>query len=212
MLLFYSPSFFFWSFHLPSCIHSIYEVQRKQKNKPDSSFPEAHNSKWSRSQCALWKLTRSQLCTCKGGFTQVNHSCMHQKESSTGMCRREKGWPQARILNTESVGDYLENFLVKMIPYEWLYIHVQHDSVNAFCCCGPKVHTLDWNWNASNAPCVLPQTPSVVTVLLHRNGLQSFQRVWKQIFMGYVCNGESGGYHQPGQAAQAVTWGMPCRS
>ncbi|KAI1237971.1 hypothetical protein IHE44_0014069 [Lamprotornis superbus] len=29
--------------NLPSCIHLMYKVQRKQKNKPKSSFPKAHN-------------------------------------------------------------------------------------------------------------------------------------------------------------------------
>lgn len=140
--------FLFWSFSFPSYIHLTCKVQRKQKNNCNSSFPKAYNSKWSRSQCSLWKLTKSQFCTCKDGFMHMNHSCIHEKYWSIGMCSSErcrKGKrlapkTQTRSLNTKSFGDYLEKVLIKMIPWT---SHSQCDSVNTFCYCGPKVHMMD---------------------------------------------------------------------
>lgn len=92
----------------------------------------------------------------------INHSCTHQKYRSVGMhssegCRKEKNLapkPQTRIWNTKSSGDYLENFLIKMIPWT---LHSQCDSVNTFCYCGLRVPMMDWKWNASNIEYVIQQ-------------------------------------------------------
>lgn len=76
-----------------------------------------------------------------------------------------------------------------MIPWT---LHSQCDSVNTFCYCGLRVPMMDWKWNASNTKYVIQQILSMIIVVLHWSFLQSFQIVWKQFFMGYVCIDISG--------------------